>query len=284
MRPDMPVLAPTNRLLAELKVLTGDRADLVGQRVAALFPLQELMTAISPALERAADLNRKGPMMVLACWQTPAAIRHAGVGRIEALLRRGFVRNAAELAAAMVAAAHQQTVTLPGQRAAAHVVAELATQILAIEQRIEAVDQLIADHLEQHPLAQIVTSLPGMGTLLTAELLVHTGNLAEYTSPDVLAAHAGLAPVAHDSGAVSGNHRGPQRYHRRLRHIFWMSAFTAIRTCPESRAFYDKKRAEGKAHRQALMALARRRVNVLWALIRDGQTYRQRATPTPASA
>jgi hypothetical protein len=43
--------------------------------------LQALFTGISPALERAADLNRKGPLMVLACWQTPAAIRHAGTKR-----------------------------------------------------------------------------------------------------------------------------------------------------------------------------------------------------------
>ena len=122
-----------------------------------------------------------------------------------------------------------------------------------------------------------------MGTLLTAEPLVHTGNLTEYTGPDRLAAHAGLAPVARDSGAVSGNHRAPRRYHRRLRHIFWMSALTAIRTCPESRTYYEKNRAQGKAHRQALMALARRRVNVLWALVRDGQTLPAPSAPSPAA-
>ncbi|TWJ24242.1 hypothetical protein JD76_04391 [Micromonospora endolithica] len=57
--------------------------------------------------------------MVLACWQTPAAIRHAGVDRITALLRRGHVKNAVQVAEAMVAAARQQTVNLPGQRAVA---------------------------------------------------------------------------------------------------------------------------------------------------------------------
>ncbi|MEW1615551.1 IS110 family transposase, partial [Streptomyces sp. NPDC088744] len=41
--------------------------------------------------------------------------------------------------------------------------------------------------------------------------------------------------------------------------------------------FYDRKRAEGKRHSQAVMALARRRVNVLWALPRDGRCY----DPTP---
>lgn len=42
-------------------------ADLVGQRVATLFRLQELLTGIGPALDRAVELNRMGPMMVLAC-------------------------------------------------------------------------------------------------------------------------------------------------------------------------------------------------------------------------
>ncbi|GAB3946923.1 IS110 family transposase [Micromonospora vulcania] len=284
MHPDIPVLEPTDRLIAELTVLTGYRADLVAQRVATLFRLQELLTGISPALERAVNLNRKGPLMVLARWRTPEAIRRTGPDRITALLRRGHVRNATDVADAMVSAARQQTVTTPGHRAAAVVVGQMATEILAIEQRIAGVDDLIAEHLDQHPLAPIVSSLPGMGTLLTAELLVHTAGMTEYRSAAKLAAHAGLAPISRDSGKISGNHRGPRRYHRKLRHVLWMASFTAIRQCPTSRAYYDKKRAEGKQHREAMIALARRRVDVLFALVRDGTTFTQSTTPasTPA--
>jgi len=43
------------------------------------------------------------------------------------------------------------------------------------------------------------------------------------------------------------------------------------------RAFYDRKRAEGKRHTQALVALARRRVNVLWAMLRDGSEFEERS-------
>lgn len=42
---------------------------------------------------------------------------------------------------------------------------------------------------------------------------------------------------------------------------------------PEFRAFYERKRAEGKRHTQALIVLTRRRVNVLWAMLRDGTTF-----------
>ncbi|MFF0134719.1 hypothetical protein ACFYTG_55805, partial [Streptomyces mirabilis] len=51
--------------------------------------------------------------------------------------------------------------------------------------------------------------------------------------------------------------------------------------CPESQRFYRRKRAEGKSHKQAIIALARRRLNVLWALIRDHRTF-ELATPPPA--
>ena len=47
----------------------------------------------------------------------------------------------------------------------------------------------------------------------------------------------------------------------------------SIQRCPASKAFYERKRAEGKRHRQAVLALARRRVNVLWAMLRDQQPY-----------
>jgi hypothetical protein len=57
----------------------------------------------------------------------------------------------------------------------------------------------------------------------------------------------------------------------------------SIRSCPESRQFYERKRAEKKQHKQAVLALARRRVNVLFAMIRDGQCYHA-ATPVTAAA
>ena len=63
-----------------------------------------------------------------------------------------------------------------------------------------------------------------------------------------------------------------------------MAAFTAARECPTSRAYYEKKRAEGKNHRQAILALARRRVDVLWALIRDNKTFTQPAPAVRAAA
>ena len=98
---------------------------------------------------------------------------------------------------------------------------------------------------------------------------------------DRLAAFGGVVPAPHDSGETSGNLRRPQRYHRRLQHVFYTSALVSSWSDPNSKRFYDRKRAEGKSHIQAVLALARRRVNVLWALIRDRRCY-QVLPPAPA--
>ena len=84
-------------------------------------------------------------------------------------------------------------------------------------------------------------------------------------------------PAANDSGKRVGNNRRMRGGNKNLKRVFYQAAFASLRSSPESRAFYDRKRAEGKRHTQALIALARRRVNVLWAMLRDGTTFEARS-------
>lgn len=117
-----------------------------------------------------------------------------------------------------------------------------------------------------------------MGPVLGSEFLVAVGDLSAFSSADQLAAYAGLVyaglvPAAYDSGKRVGNHRRMRGGNKVLKRVFYQSAFASLRGSPHSRAFYDRKRREGKKHTQALIALARRRVNVLWAMLRDETTF-----------
>jgi transposase len=239
--PGLPLLRESDPLVAELRVLVSHRADMAGQRVATIFRLQHFLLAVSPALEAAVDLTRKGPLLALTYWQTrPQSPPPA--------------RSASWRCCAPAGSATpppwptQWSRPQPGRRsrfpgsATATVVKQLAGDILALDKRLDALDAKIGRVMGRHPLTPILISLPGMGVLLTAELLVYTNNLADHDSADQLAAHAGLAPAVRDSGAVTGNHRRPRRYHRDLRRVFHLSALTAARVCPQSRAYYDKKR------------------------------------------
>lgn len=106
--------------------------------------------------------------------------------------------------------------------------------------------------------------------------------MTAFETADRLAGFGGVAPVPRDSGKISGNLRRPRRYNRRLQCAFYASALFSIRKCKEPRRFYERKHAEGKRHTQAVIALARRRANVLWAHLHDRRPYE--LTPPAALA
>ena len=145
---------------------------------------------------------------------------------------------------------------------------------MALNQQVAELDKNIEARFREHDTFDVITSMPGLGVILGAEFLAATGgDMSVFGSADRLAGFGGVAPVPRDSGKISGNLRRPQRYNRRLQRVFYTSALVSVRCDPNSRKFYDRKRAEGKKHVQAVLALARRRVNVIWALLRDGRTY-----------
>jgi transposase len=239
---------------------------------------------IFPALERVLELTRKGPVLLLTGFQTPDAIRRAGATRIETWLRARKVRGAAALAHTVMEAANSQHTTLPGEALAATMVARLAKGVIALDEEIAELNSLIEARFRQHPHAKVIRSLPGMGTNLAAAFLAATGgDMASFDSVDRLAGFAGLAPRPRDSGRVSGNLHRPKRYHRGLLRSMYLSAMVSLQCCPASKAYYQRKRREGKGHKQALLALARRRLNVLWAMIRDGNCYHDSPPVTTAA-
>jgi transposase len=283
MRRDLQPLRPGDELTAELKLLTARRADLVADRTRLINRARGLLTSVFPALERALDLTTAGPLVLLTGFQTPAAIREAGKEGLEAWLRDRKVRNAGKLAAAASAAAARQHAVLPAEKLTAQLIAAVAGEVMNLNGQVRDLDKLIEERFHRHELAPVIESMPGIGVLLGAEFLAVTGgDMSFFATADRLAGFAGLAPAPRDSGRVRGNLHRPKRYNRTLNHMFYYSAMISIATCEESRRFYDRKRAEGKKHTQAVLALARRRVNVLWALIRDKRTY-QAAPPRHAS-
>jgi transposase len=276
MRSDLSKLRAGEKELAELQLLLARRRDLITDQSRTIARLRETLVALFPALERALDLNSKGPLTLLTHYQSPDQLRRAGHKRIVTYLRNRGVKGSNKVANKVLEAAKAQSVTLPAQEVASRIVAELAKDVLGFKERIESIDEEIGERFFARPEARILISLPGMGPILGAEFLVAVGDIRTFTSAERLAAYSGLVPAARDSGKRVGYHRRMRGGNKTLKRVFYQSAFASLRSAPESRIFYDRKRAEGKRHTQALIALARRRVNVLWAMLRDGTTFESR--------
>jgi transposase len=257
----------------EIRLLVGRRRDLVADQTRRVQRLRELLVSIHPGLERVVDPTQKTSLWLLSRYVTPSEIRRAGRKRlIDYLARAGNVsrRHIEQLVGAALAAAKAQQLAVPGERVTAEIVRELALELRQLRERLITLDRELEAALD--PDAALIRSLPGMGATLTAEFIAEAGNLSRFPTPDHLASAAGLAPVLKQSGKVRYLQRA-RGGNKALKRVFYQSAFCSLGH-PTSRAFYDRKRAEGKRHHQAVLALARRRVNVLHARLRDRRQFK----------
>jgi transposase len=276
MRRDLSVITADEDVIAQLALLVSHRKDLVQNQTRTIGRIREALVAVFPGLERISDFKIQGTLVLVARYQTPTQIRRAGAKRIESYLKSQGVKCAAALASKAVDAAKRQSVRLPAEDVAASIVAEIAAELIGLRSRIARIDAELESRFFSHPQAQILASFPGMGPLLGAEFLVEVGNIGAFESPDKLAAYAGLVPRLRDSGKRVGNLQRMRGGNKALKRVFYQSAFASLNN-PQSRTFYDRKRSEGKRHHQAVLALARRRINVLWAMLRDSSSFRQMA-------
>lgn len=256
----------------EMRTLTSFRRDLAEDQRRGITRLRSLLQEVFPGLEAALNFRKDRALLVLTRVATPSAARRLGAARLARWLRARGVRRAEELAATVVGAAKGQHRELPAAEAKAALASEMASEVLRTRRRIAAVDSRLEELLSEKPEAEVVRSMPGMGVVFTAEFLAEVGDLSRFVSADALAAAAGVVPVTRQSGGSSSQRRA-RRGNRTLKRLLYMSSLSCTVHHAPSRAYYLRKRAEGKAHRQAVVALARRRVNVLWAMLRDGRPY-----------
>lgn len=267
-RSDLRAVTTQSELDIELRLLVSRRSDLTTDQTRRLARMHDLLVSIFPELEHAVDLTSKTVLLLLTRFVTPLELRQASDAQLRTALgaqaKRAFGR---QLIDAARAAAARQNIAVPGEALTARLIKELATEALHTLEQLQTIDRDIEQRLAAHPDAALIRSLPGMGALMTATFIAEAGAIERFRSSDALAAAAGLAPVLKQSGKSRRLQR-PNGGNKGLKRVFYQSAFASLRS-PDSRAFYQRKRQEGKRHHQAVIALARRRVNVLWAVLRD---------------
>lgn len=275
-------VGPDDETVIELGVLAGYDADLAAEATRLTNRLHDALLHVHPALERLAGkyLRRGGVLDLLTEAGTPQRLQALGRDGMAAVMAKRSPQLAKTLPARILTALAEQTVVIAGTAQYGRVISGLAASLhTVLDTRAELASEL-EDLLEAHPLAPVLTSMPGVGVRTAIQLLLTLGDGSAFRTAAHLASYAGLAPVTRKSGrSIRGEHPA-RRGNRDLKRVLYLSAFASLRD-PASRAYYDRKRREGKHHVAAVLCLARRRCDVLHAMIRTGQPYRP-PTPDPA--
>ena len=265
----------TDELLARLRILNGRDIDLAADATRVANRLRDALLAVSPALERAVGeklMSTPGIRTVLAKWSTPTALRTAGKTRVRTLMSKRSKRKAPTLTDQIWTALAAQTVTVVAEETWGQTIGELAADLDRLITKREKLETDIKETFLEHPLGKVLNSMSGFGPRTGARTLAEIGDPHRFANPGRLAAYAGLAPVDHQSGRHHTTRRSRGGNHR-LKNAMFIAAFVATNHDPDAQAYYQRKRAQGKKHNAAVICLARRRCNIILAMLKTQTPY-----------
>lgn len=273
-----------NDLVEGLRMLSGFDADLAIDESRLINRLRSVLLSVHPALERAigAQMHRPVGPGLLAKFGGPVGFAAASRRQLDSHAEGLAPRLWKKIVDSIIGALSEQTVSVPGAAQADLVIKHLAGQLLEVRAARRDLSARFEEALTEHPAGAILSSLPGVGVRTGVTMLVEITDIGRFRDAGALAVYAGVAPRTHRSGtSIKGEHR-QHSGNARLKRAMYLSAFAALKD-PISRAYYDRKRAEGKNHRSALICLARRRSNVVYAMLKTQELYRPPGSTTQAS-
>ncbi len=282
-------IAGDSAVAEHVKVLARTHQGLVWSRQRQTNTLRSMLREFYPAALAAfgEDLAGRDALAVLTIAPSPEQGRALSHSRIAAALRRAGRQRNLEVTAVRIQAALRspQLAAHPGvvaaytasARALVAVIAELATQVETLRGEVEA-------GFGRHPDAEIYLSQPGLGTVLGARVLAEFGDDPHrYADAKARKNYSGMSPITKASGTKRVVLARYAR-NRRLADALYQQAFAALTCSPGARNYYDRHRARGATHHQALRALANRLVGILHGCLRHHDTYDEHtAWPTPTA-
>lgn len=151
---------------------------------------------------------------------------------------------------------------------------QIVNQIIFLEVQIDDLDIKIKelyDNLDSHLL-----SVPGVGKVLAPVILAEIGDINNFDKPSKLIAFAGIDPSENQSGnKASSNEKTSKRGSPYLRHAIFTASLVSMKYNEDLRAYYDKKKSEGKHHFVALTGVSRKLLTIIYYILKENRDYRK---------
>lgn len=284
-------VAGDSGLAEAIKVLARAHQNLIWSRQAHGNVLRSTLREFYPAALVAVgdDLCGRDALAVLAKAPTPEAGRALSRSQLVAVLRRSGRRRYLEARAGEIHEAlrsEQLSVTPRLSAAFGASVAATVAIISATNAQIAALEGQLTSQFDEHPDAEILRSLPGLGPVLAPRVLAEFGDDPNrYADAKSRRNYAGTSPITRAAGTKRAV-LARVAHNRRLSDACYQWAFCAIEASPGARKLYDRHRAGNnkKRHHQALRVVANRLVGILHGCLASHQPYGEtKAWPSASS-
>lgn len=254
----------------QLKALTRWRKQLVAERMRAGNRLQSNLQATCPGLlDLTGQADNLWFLNLLTCRGDLTKLKALRLSSLLALKGVGAL-YASKVRAWQPTAAFSEAVAWMGP-----MIVSDARRMLELRAQIEALKVQIESLCQSSPMACRLRTMAGFGAVSAGELTGELGAIERFEGEASLAMYVGMAPLDNSSGKRTGS-KSPRQVNARARAAMMIVVARHIGCVAQSRAFYDKKRLQGKSHNQALRALGRHLIRVIWSMFQHNRDYQVR--------
>jgi len=264
-------VAATPKANQVLKRLSRRRRRLVDERVRVLNNLQGDLQAVCPGLlEITNDAANQWFLHLLVSADTlpqVARLRRSSVLKVPAV----GVKYAGMIRDWQKRAYFSAEVEWVGE-----MIQEDAHRVLELEEKIKTLETKIKEVAKESKIAKVLLSIPGFGSVCTSELAGEIGTVERFGKEGSLALYLGMATLDNSSGKHQGSKR-PRQVNTRAKAAMMTALDRHRKYVPESQRYYEKKRAQGKKHNQAIRALGRHLSRIIYKMLKEEREYQLRS-------
>lgn len=260
---------------AELRRLSLARERSIQRRTALYNQLQELVFVLFPEfLQVMKDVKTKTAQYLLRHYPTPQEIAICGLETLTSVLKRvsrgklGRPRAQALYDAAIGSVGLQE-----GTKGMVLEIEEILSGLEACSRFIAKMEEAMGSYLQQVPYSDSLLSVKGIGEVTVAGLIGEVGDFRQFRTLREVMKLAGLDLFEISSGKHKGKRRISKRGRPLLRKLLYFAAINTVRKRGVMHVFYQQYLERGMAKTKALIAIARKLLRILFALVRDHRQY-----------
>jgi len=260
---------------AELRRLTQGRERTIASRTRLFNQLQSLLVISFPEfLQVMTDVKSASAQHLLRHYPTAEEIVALGEASLATLLRkvsRGRLRE--DRARALFEAANESVGVRDGRSSMLLESRLMLETIASYDRFIESIEAEMLRHLEEIPYSRVILSLRGIGPVTAAGLIGEVGDFTKFNTVSEVMKLAGLDLYE----VSSGKHRGKLRISKRgrplIRKLLYFAALNSVRKGGVMHEWYQRALGRGMVKTKALVAVSRKLLGLIFALVRDHSVY-----------
>jgi len=250
-----------------LKRLSRRRRRLVGERVRVLNNLQADLQAVCPGLLEIT--GEAGNLWFLRFLTSTDDLRKLARIR-EASIRK--IRGIGKVYVAAIVKWQKQAQFSHDVEWVGDMILEDAARVLELHEKIQALESRMEDVAHCSAIAQTLLTIPGFGAICSSELAGEIGTIDRFDNEASLALYIGMANLDNSSGKQKGS-KPPKQVNCRAKAAMMIAIDRHRKQGLQSQRYYEKKRAEGKKHNQAVRALGRHVCRVIFKMLKENRGY-----------